>query len=220
MLEQYLFSRFRVMALRAPVPENEGQFLQDIYKPAYHYGGPGKFAFSKEMQEDLVDLNDFASYAPRMLKSWSEYAVGDGSYLLEKSPPNITKIWWLRRVFPDAVFIVWTRDPRAVSGATLKWSNTSLEELMQHWSVAYSFAKQDMDANTITMCYEDFCASPELTLERSGLPEILTRRSNALEIPQRFQSISNTNYRYLKGFNGKPSAGEVWEEFGYHFNKT
>lgn len=215
LLEQYLYSHFKVKALRAPVPENEGQFLQDVYKPALHYGGPGKFAFSQKMQDDLRELTDFDSYASRILSSWSKHTVGEGSILLEKSPPNITKMKWLRKVFPDAVFIVWTRDPRAVSGATQKWSKTGLEELMQHWNTAYSIARDDINPDTIVMHYEEFCASPESCLKKSGLDHFLERRAEPIELSERFRSISNTNTKYIKRFEDIIIGDGVWEDFGY-----
>jgi hypothetical protein len=215
LLEQYLFANFSVSALRSPVPENEGQFLQDVYKPAKNYGGPGKFAFDQTMQNDLEELSDYSSYATRMLKSWSRHTVGQGSFLLEKSPPNITKIWWLRRVFPDAIIIVWTRDPRAVSGAKLKWSNTSLEELMQHWDAAYTLAVKDIDDETITMRYEDFCESPDECIQQSGIADFLQRRSNPLPLPNRFSSITDSNSEYIKLFENKTILGGIWEKFGY-----
>lgn len=215
LLENYLYANFSVSSLRGPVKENEGQFLQDVYKPAHYYGGAGKFAFSKTMQDDLRILNDYSSYATRILNSWTQYTVGTGSFLVEKSPPNITKIWWLRKVFPDAIFIVWTRDPRAVSGATLKWSKTSLEELMQHWSTAYSFAKDDIDDKTIRMRYEDFCNSPEHCLEQSGIAELLPRRPVPLDLPNRFATISNSNSEYIQLFENRIVLGGAWDSFGY-----
>lgn len=215
LLEQYLYSHFEVKALRAAVPENEGQFLQDLYKPAFHYGGPGRFAFSQKMQDDLRALTDFDRYSAKILRSWSKHTVGEGSVLLEKSPPNITKMWWLRKVFPDAIFIVWTRDPRAVSGATQKWSKTSLEELMQHWNAAYSIAKDDINSDTIVMRYEDFCVSPESCLEKSGIEHFLKRREKPIELAERFSTISNTNERYIRCFDDIIIGDGVWEDFGY-----
>jgi hypothetical protein len=216
LLENYLFANFSVSALRAPVPENEGQFLQDVYKPAKNYGGPGKFAFNQAMQADLRELCDYSNYATRLLESWSRHRVGTSQFLLEKSPPNLTKIWWLRRVFPDAIFIVWTRDPRAVSAATLKWSKTNLDDLLQHWNTAYTLARADIDENTVTMRYEDFCESPEDCIRKSGIGELLERRSIPLPLPHRFSNVTNSNNAYIKLFQNlnTPTVG-VWEHFGY-----
>ena len=218
LLEQYLYSHFEVKALRAAVPENEGQFLQDLYKPAFHYGGPGKFAFSQKMQDDLRALTDFDRYSAKILRSWSQHTVGEGPVLLEKSPPNITKMWWLRKVFPDAIFIVWTRDPRAVSGATQKWSNTSLHELMQHWNTAYSIAKNDISSDTIVIQYEDFCMSPENCFEKSGIEKFIKRRAKPIALEKRFHNISNTNARYIELFEDIIIGKGIWEDFGYNLN--
>jgi len=218
LLEHYLYSSFETCALRASVPENEGQFLQDVYQPAYKYGGPGKFAFSKKMEDDLLTLNEFSEYRKKIMRSWSNYVVGEGDFLIEKSPPNITKMWWLRKVFPDAIFIVWTRDPRAVSGATQKWSNTSLHELMQHWNTAYSIAKNDISSDTIVIQYEDFCMSPENCFEKSGIEKFIKRRAKPIALEKRFHNISNTNARYIELFEDIIIGKGIWEDFGYNLN--
>jgi hypothetical protein len=216
MLEQYLFSRFEVSGLRANVPENEGQFLQNVYKPAFYYGGPGKFAFSRKMQEDLILLDNYTDYRSKITSSWAKYCVGQGDFLIEKSPPNLTKIWWLRQVFPDSLFIIWTRDPRVVSGATQKWSRTSLEELMMHWSTAYQIAKNDLKGvNYFLMSYERFCQSPDQCLEESGILKYLTERRLPLKLDPRFEEVKNSNSKYINAFKEKIMSGGSWEYFGY-----
>lgn len=218
LLENFLFSRFEVCALRANVPENEGQFLQDVYKPAFNYGGPGKFAFSKKMQDDISSLTDYMDCQSRISNSWKQHIVGTGDFLVEKSPPNLTKIWWLRKVFPGALFIIWTRDPRAVACATQKWCRTSLEELMMHWSTAYKIGKNDLNgSDCILMSYEDFCESPDRCFEKSGLLEYLTKRNVPLPLDSRFVEVKNSNSEYLKHFDEKLILGGSWEHFGYSF---
>lgn len=217
LLEHYLYTNYEICALRANVPENEGQFLQEVYQPAYKYGGPGKFAFSQKMQDDLMALDQFRNYQTQMMKSWKQHLVGEGNFLLEKSPPNITKIWWLKQVFPNAIFIIWTRDPRAVSGATQKWSNTSLEELMQHWSTAYAIAIKDMSNDMIVLKYEDFCQSPEMTISKTELKNLLVKRKEPYKMQKRFINLKNTNETYYRLFDNKIILGGTWQKFGYNF---
>ena len=215
LLENYLYHNYSVASLRANVPENEGQFLQDVYKPAFHYGGPGKFAFSNKMQNDLANLTDYSLYKMKMEKSWFQFKQGEGDWLLEKSPPNITKMWWLRRVFPDAYFILWSRDPRAVSGATQKWSKNSLPELMMHWNVAYSQALNNVDSKTFILRYEDFCENPQQAIKNSGIDKILGKRSKPISENNRFSSIINSNQKYLMMHECKSYGFGVWRRFGY-----
>ena len=132
-LERLLVSRYRLACLRANRPVSEGQHLQSVYSPARAFGGPGRFAFSRAMMQELEGLRDHADCRERILADWRRFVVGTAPVLLEKSPPNLTKIWWLRSVFPGSRFVVVTRDPRAVAAATQKWSGTSLTELMLHW---------------------------------------------------------------------------------------
>jgi hypothetical protein len=123
------------------------------------------------MEADLETLSDYPAHRRALLSHWQHYVVGKSSILLEKSPPNLTKIWWLRQVFPSARFIIMTRDPRAVAAATQKWSKSSLAELMLHWNVAYSKALRDFRKDDCTIVrYEDLVARPEVELARLANP--------------------------------------------------
>lgn len=216
LLERMLTARFDLSYLRADVPESEGQHMQSVYRPAHHYGGPGRFAFSRAMRDELADLGEAEACRDRILSDWSRFVVGDSPTLLEKSPPNLTKIPWLRQVFPNSRFVIMARDPRAVSAATQKWSKTSLPELMMHWNVAYSQAMQDFsDTDCILVRYEDLTADPQHEIDRIlGFLRLMPRQDpQALE--DRHSDIRNSNARYVDHHDGTRYGMGAWDQFGY-----
>lgn len=216
LLEHILMSQLTLSCLRMNVPENEGQHAQTVYSPARAFGGPGRFAFSAEMRGELEALCDFENHRAAILADWASFVVGSSTILLEKSPPNLTKIWWLRRVFPGSKFIILARDPRAVAGATLKWSGTSLNELMMHWHVAYSAALMDSRADDcMTVRYEDFTADHETIVDQIARFVSVERRIEAQTMSGRFRNISSSNDKYIAMHGGRTYGHGVWNEFGY-----
>ena len=138
--EHLLQATCDVSVLRADVPENEGQHLQDVVPAAIRLGGPGRFAFSTEMHTPVATGAAAEDQRARLLACWTPWVTGDAPLLVEKSPPNLVRIPWLRSVFPGARFLIVTRDPRASAAATEKWSTSSLRELIYHWHVAHAAA--------------------------------------------------------------------------------
>lgn len=217
LLEDLIRSRFEVAVLRAPVPENEGQHLQDVYPPAFRHGGAGRFAFAPEMHPQAPTQIDAAVQHRRIMACWSHWVTGECETLLEKSPPNLTKIAYLRRVFPAAKFIIVTRDPRVVAVATQKWSKTSIPELIFHWHVAHSAALQSRSDDCCHVRYEDLCDDPENLLRRVGEQLNLCSRPQTQSLNRRFLDISNTNSRYLARFPDVQIGDGAWLDFGYVF---
>jgi len=205
-----------VSCLRMSVPENEGQHAQSVYSPALKFGGQGRFAFSAQMQDELHTLTDHAACRTRILADWSRFVVGTAPVLLEKSPPNLTKIWWLRQVFPGARFVVLTRDPRAVSASTHRRMGASLPELMMHWNTAYSLALRDADeADTLWVRYEDIVADQGAEIARIAAFADLPRRPVPGPIDPRFGTLANSNQKYLEAHECRFYGQGVWDRFGY-----
>tara|TARA_R110002020_G_scaffold80747_3_gene201202 strand:+ start:2677 stop:3495 length:819 start_codon:yes stop_codon:yes gene_type:complete len=216
LLERLLTARFEISYLRATVPESEGQHMQEVFSPASKFSGPGLFAFSRAMREELEAQTDYAAYGPRILDEWRKYVIGTAPVLLEKSPPHLTKIWWLRKVFPGSRFIIMARDPRAVSGATQKWSKTSLPELMMHWNAAYSTAMEDFsEEDCIITRYEDLMETPEEEIARLGAFLSLAPRARTGSVETRFSDLRNSNPKYFEAHNGTVYGRGVWDSFGY-----
>lgn len=216
LLERLLVQRFEVSYLRASVPESEGQHMQTVFSAANKFGGPGGFAFRKDMLDELEAQTDYTRYNEQILNEWSRFIVGDSPTLLEKSPPHLTKLWWLRKVFPGSKFIIVTRDPRAVSAATRKWAETSLAELMMHWNAAYSKAAQDFDeSDCIIARYEDLMERPAQELDRLGAFLSLKHRSDAIGVDARFAELTNSNGKYITAHEGTVYGHGIWNKFGY-----
>lgn len=216
MLEHLLTSWFDVSCLRAAVPESEGQHLQGSYSPAHCFGGPGKFAFSAEMQKELAETTDYVGCQHKILEAWNNFVVGRSTTLVEKSPPNLTKIWWLRQVFPDSRLVILVRDPRAVSSATRKWSRSSLPDLMRHWDVAYSRAIEDWSNEDCELIrYEDIVSDPARELSRLGKALALVEKLSPDPIDGRFSELRDMNDKYFAANSETIDGTGAWQKFGY-----
>jgi hypothetical protein len=216
LLEQMLVSQLDLSCLRMRVPENEGQHAQTVYSPARAFGGPGRFAFSEDMQRELISLRDFNEHRKTMLSDWTPFMVGSSTTLIEKSPPNLTKIWWLRKVFPGAKFVIVVRDPRAVAGATQKWSQTSLEELVMHWHVAHSRALKDISTiDCITVKYEDLVAAPDEVIHRIAQFLGAAWRPKNLPVADQYRKLLNSNDKYIAIHSCRFYGKGAWDDFGY-----
>jgi hypothetical protein len=215
MLEHFLHSHLDVSVLRGPVAENEGQFFQDVYPLGRDYGGPGRFAFAPEMHLDAPPDELAQAYRSRLLECWQPHIVGSADVLMEKSPPNITKIPWLRKVFPGSRFLVVVRDPRAVALATQKWSGTTLAELMLHWHAAQSSAHAALSDDCTVVRYEDFCENPLGLTHQLSAKWHIPLRSQPLDLADRFAIVSNVNAAYLRAFPNLYFGPGAWQKFGY-----
>lgn len=217
LVEQHVVNNLEIACLRMGVPENEGQHAQNVFSPDDALGGPGRFAFNRELEEELKGIPDAPSAREKLLSAWSRFVVGDSDTLAEKSPSNLLRVAWLRSVFPGAKFLVVTRDPRAVAGATQKWSKTSLYELMMHWNVAYSKASRDfLPADCLSVRYEDFVEEPLGELERiESFIEVPRKEESKNVIDDRFSGLENRNAAYVARHT-VPSYGKgIWDEYGY-----
>ena len=215
LLEQRLQAAFGVCSLEGPVPENEGQHLQDVYPAAREYGGPGRFGFAPEMVTAVPAPEDASRHRQRLLSCWTPFVKGDGDTLLEKSPPNLLKIPYLRAVFPGAKFIIMTRNPLAVAMATQKWTNATVEQMVHHWHVAHERAVKDSGPDCLRVRYEDFCEAPDAEIERIGTFCNLTPRPDAAPLDARFSAIKNSNAKYLDAAEPSNFGDGVWTDFGY-----
>lgn len=215
LMESVIRSNFDIAAIDAPVPENEGQHLQDVFPNARRYGGPGRFAFAPAMNPTVPCESECARLRQRLLQCWTPWLTGESSNLLEKSPPNLTKIAWLRAVFPGARFVIVTRDPRAVAAATLKWAKTSIPELIFHWQVAHEIALAENGNDCLWVRYEDYCDDPEGTVGRLNRFLPITRSSTVDVADDRFAGVRNSNERYLAGLEPAFYGNGVWRELGY-----
>ena len=218
LLEHHLSARYQVARLRGRVPENEGQFLQDVFPLEQPYGGPGHFAFYPQMSwGPVADPALAETIRARILTTWAPWIDRGGAVLVEKSPPNVTRIPYLRSVFSGARFVVWTRDPRAVSGSTQRWTASPLPLLMMHWNAAYMRAIADLEDDCLVESYEAFCDDPDATLTRIAGFCRLAPRVPPLPLTPRFARIANENAKYIEKFPKYWNRAKVkaWDILGY-----
>lgn len=138
-------------------PQDEGMFLQNVYKPAFYYGGPGKFGFnSKSHVTEKSDLNTMSN-RQRLFEDWSKNWDLNMPILLEKSPPNILKTRFLQAMFPGAYFVIIIRHPIATSFSTKLWSKTPIYSLFKHWVRCHDILFSDINnlENCLILYYED-----------------------------------------------------------------
>lgn len=145
------------------VPEDEGQHLQSVYKPASSFGGPGKFAFDSRSHMDESHPLATRDNARIIFRQWSRNFDLSCRYFVEKSPPNIVRTRFLQRLFPGSKFIFLLRHPLAVSYATRKWSETSIQSLIEHYLLAHEIMTKDIQSlgSVYILRYEDLVAEPQ-----------------------------------------------------------
>ena len=158
------------------VPEDEGQHLQTVFRPAYAYGSPGTFAFNPEARLTEASPLVGAASRERLFEDWSRHWDLSKPILLEKSPPNLIRTRFFAALFPGSLFVTILRHPIAVAYATHKWRRLPLASLLRHWVHAHRLFASDAPHldEQIVVRYEDFVRDPQAVVERVwdvlGLP--------------------------------------------------
>jgi hypothetical protein len=145
---------------------DEGQHLQSVYPIAGVLGGAGRFAFSPQARQ-TEDSPLVTPEAPgALLAAWEPYWDTSKAVLLEKSPPNLLRMRFLRALFPGARFVMVIRHPIAVAFATKKWTRSTLGSLLRHWVAAHEHLVEDGRhvGDVALVRYEDVVARPEMEL--------------------------------------------------------
>lgn len=149
------------------VPRDEGQHLQNVFPAANQFGGAGRFAFAPEAR--LIETSPLVSVAnrDRLLREWGAYYDLTKPVLLEKSPPNLIRARFFQALLPNTRFVFIVRHPLAVAAATVKWSQTTLAELVLHWCLAHRLMLSDLDRldHALVLRYEDFVEAPQFWLD-------------------------------------------------------
>jgi GR25 family glycosyltransferase involved in LPS biosynthesis len=139
------------------VIEDEGQFLQSIYKPAKFYGGPGVFGICKEYnyteETDLLTKKN----KEKIISEWNQYWDTTKEFLIEKTPANIIHTRFLQELVLESYFIVIIRHPFIVSIATMKWNKQSLYKYIEHWLYVHKIFYNDKEKikNCLIIKYEE-----------------------------------------------------------------
>ena len=150
------------------VPEDEGQHLQTVYRNAHRHGGPGLFALDPAARLTEESPLATADAARRLIAAWTPFWDTSKAVLLEKSPPNLIRMRFLRALFPCAKFIVVVRHPIAVSLATRRMRRAGMKTLLEHWLAGHRHLVEDATRvdDVALIRYEDLMADPHGELDR------------------------------------------------------
>jgi hypothetical protein len=196
---------------------NEGQFLQSVYPIAREFGGTGRFGFDE--RSHLTEDSPLATDAnrQRLLDEWGEYWNLDKRVLIEKSPPNLLKLRFLQALFEDASFVIIMRHPIAVSYATQKWSETSIESLIEHWLVCHEIFLEDAPSihRLMLVRYEDLVADPQ------GIVGRIQDRLGLVPSGASFPARTGINDAYFKRWSARlrPLRRREHEQLAHRFEE-
>ena len=135
----------------------------------------------------------------KLVAEWGRYWNLGQPVLVEKSPPNLLKLRFLQALFAEANFVVIMRHPIAVSYATQKWSETSLESLLDHWLVCHDIFLEDAPhiERLVLVRYEDFVADP------AGVVGRIQGRLGLAPSGAAFKARSGINDEYFKRWSAR-----------------
>lgn len=213
-VEGYLHAHLNLAWLRAPVPDNEGQALQDVLPMAFDHGGPGRYALSPALRAPLPAPQDAAAMADRLLRCWTPWIAGTEPVLIEKSPTNILNIPFLRALFPGARFLIILRDPLEVAALTAHRTTARPVEVLANWQAAYGTALQAYDsADCKFLAFEAFRADPVAQSLWLGAWLGVAPRAQPLPLPPILANPPPVEQRA----DPPPLAPwpGVWDRFGY-----
>ncbi|MEE4201936.1 sulfotransferase family protein [Erythrobacter sp.] len=147
----------------APVPENEGCYLQGAIPHTAKDGIPGAYALDPAQHRTETDPLNTLATKERLEAEWGVWFDPAKSWRVEKSPVNLTRMRLLQALFPLAQFIVVTRHPLFMAQALQKWSDDSAVNLARYGARAYRLMLDDLDYLHAAMVvrYEDFVARPD-----------------------------------------------------------
>ncbi|MCK0168503.1 sulfotransferase [Jannaschia sp. S6380] len=150
----------------APVPENEGVYLQGAIPHDALKGRPMRFATDPaEHLTEASPLNRLET-RQRMEADWTPWFRPDLAWRVEKSPVNLTRMRLLQQLFPLSQFLVVLRHPEAVAAAMSKWTDRHPGALMDHWLEAHERLVRDLRHlhAVLILRYEDVVRDPGATI--------------------------------------------------------
>ncbi|HTG37504.1 sulfotransferase [Sphingomonas sp.] len=177
----------------APVPEQEGVYLQGAIPHGARHGIPGAFAFDPD--QHLTETSRFNTHevARRIAAEWDSWYPASPRLRVEKSPVNLLRSRLYQSLFPTALFVFVIRHPIAVARATAKWSGRAERELIAHWEQAHDLLFGDLPHlhNHVLLRYEDLARDPASQLRRLSA-------FTGVEIPLPSTPIDNRNAQYAQ----------------------
>lgn len=128
----------------APVPENEGCYLQGGIPHTAMHGRPGHYA--TDPAQHLIEgcAFDTLETKQRMEADWSGWFTGPSQWRIEKSPVNLTRMRLYQQIFPTCQFIVILRHPAVMAAALAKWVDKDPAQLIDYGLDAYDIVARDL----------------------------------------------------------------------------
>ncbi|KLE35933.1 sulfotransferase family protein [Aurantiacibacter luteus] len=147
----------------APVPENEGCYLQGAIPHTARHGIPGHFATDPAQHHVEGCALDMLATRERLEADWNPWFPAGAAWRVEKSPVNLTRMRLLQSLYPLAQFVVVTRHPAFVDLAMRKWGIGPEDAFSGHWRAAHDTVMEDLTYLHAAMVlrYEDLVSDPE-----------------------------------------------------------
>ena len=197
----------------APVPENEGCYLQGAIPHTAQDGRPGHYA--TDPAQHLIEGcgYDRLDVRIRMEADWARWFSPGGRWRVEKSPVNLVRMRLYQQIFPTSQFIVILRHPEALAAAMEKWVDTPFADRIDYVCQAYDRVMADarfLHAKMIIR-YEDLVADPSRHLAAVDAFLDLEPRARAIALDDgnaryrgspvmdRGQAVQAARYGYLPG---------------------
>ena len=195
----------------APVPENEGAYLQGAIPHDALSGRPMHFATDPAQHLTETHPLNRLETRERMEADWAPW-FGPGRWRVEKSPVNLTRMRLLQQLFPLSQFVVVIRHPEAVAAAVAKWVEAPPARLMDHWLDAHDRMLEDATRlhSLVVLRYEDLAGDPHAHL--AGLAAFLDVDG---PVPEAAEPVSNRNGDYAGATALTPAQAKHAARWGY-----
>ena len=195
----------------APVPENEGAYLQGAIVHDALSGRPMHFATDPAQHLTEGHALDRLETRVRMEADWAPW-FGPGAWRIEKSPVNLTRMRLLQQLFPLSQFVVVLRHPEAVAAAVAKWVDAPAPALIEHWLKAQDRMAVDLERlqGAMVLRYEDVVTAPEAY--RAALAAFLALPAPAEGVGE---AMANRNSDYAGATVMTPAQGARAARWGY-----
>jgi len=150
----------------APVPENEGCYLQGAIPHTALHGRPGHYATDPLQHHVEGSRYDTLEVKQRLLADWSAWYDPAKPWWLEKSPVNLSRMRLYQQLLPTSQFIVILRHPQVMAAALRKWVDEPVEVLLQYGLAAYRQMAADLPYLhcALVLRYEDLVSRPSAAL--------------------------------------------------------
>ena len=196
-------------------PEDEGQHIQTVFDNGKKHGGVGGFCFDENYHYTESSNLITKSNKIKLLKEWNKYWDVNKSIFIEKSPVNLIHTRFLQKMFTKSYFIIIMRHPLAVSNASLKWNNQSLNTYFDHWLRGYDIFLNDKKylRKYILIKYEDLCNNPQKEVKK--IEKLIGEKLN-IKISE-LNRLYNSNSKYFVDINSSliDNYEEKFNKFGY-----